>query len=217
MNLPESLPARMYLLAYDTEKNRMTSRSQLGLVLRAAALADLYLSERLADDRGKARVADPRPTGDPLLDDLMGQIAAANRPRSWHRWIGRQEHGAVRTVREQLEAARCLKVEHRAILPDRVELRDRHTVKQYADEVRAALRKPAARAEPRTAAVLALAARGEIKTVLSRHDRREYRERLDELAVYTGPVADELRKALRSKRASAASSASAGSVASMGS
>ena len=203
MNLPESLPGRMYLLAYDTEKNRITSRSQLGLVLRAAALTELYLTERLADDGGKARVAGGGPIGDPLLDDLVQQIAA-HRPRPWHRWIGRQEHGTVRTVREQLEAAHCLKVEHRAILPDRVELRDRRAVKQYADEVRAALRRPAARAEPRTAAVLALAARGEIKTVVSRRDRREHRGRLNELAVYTGPVADALRKALRSKRAAAA-------------
>lgn len=203
MNLPESLPARMYLLAYDTDRDRMTSRSQLGLVLRAAALAELYLTERLTDDGGKARAGDDRPTGDPLLDEMLQQIAA-HRPRSWHRWIGRQEHGTIRTVRDQLEAGHWVKVERRAILPDRVELRDRRAVKQYADEVRAALRRPAARTEPRTAAVLALAARGEVKTVLSRRDRREHGRRLDELAVYTGPVADALRKALRSKRAAAA-------------
>ncbi len=57
VKLPESLPARLYLLAYDTEKNRMTAGSQLGLVLRAAALADLYLTERLTDEAGKAHAA----------------------------------------------------------------------------------------------------------------------------------------------------------------
>ncbi|MFL6056949.1 MAG: GPP34 family phosphoprotein, partial [Actinoallomurus sp.] len=56
MSLPRSLPARLYLLAYDLDKERMTSRTQLGLVLRAAALADLYLDRRLADEDGKARV-----------------------------------------------------------------------------------------------------------------------------------------------------------------
>ncbi|MDN3354646.1 GPP34 family phosphoprotein [Actinomadura sp. DC4] len=204
MTMPESLPARMYLLAYDTDKNRMTARNQLGLVLRAAALADLYLSERLTDENGRPRVAGGRSTGDPVLDDLVQQIAD-QRPKSWHRWIGRKEHGTVRAVRDQLESEHRITVNRRMLLPDRIELKDRRAVKQYADSVRAALRQSAARAEPRTAAVLALAARGEVKTVVSRHERREQRRRLDELAVYTGPVADALKKALRSKRAAQAS------------
>jgi Golgi phosphoprotein 3 (GPP34) len=208
MTLPESLPARMYLLAYDTDKNRVTSRTQLGLVLRAAALTGLYLAGRLADDGEKAHASgDGQPTGDPLQDELLRQITG-HRPRSWHHWIGRGERGAVRTVRAQLEAVGCVKVEHRAILPDRVELRDRREVKRYADEVRAGLRRPAARTDPRTAALLALAARGEVKTVVSRGERREHRRRLDELAVHTGPIADALRKAVRSKRAAAASAGS---------
>jgi hypothetical protein len=206
MILPESLSARMYLLAYDTEKNRMTGRSQLGLVLCAAALAELYLAGRVTDDNGKARASgDRRPTGDPLQDDLLQQIAE-HRPRSWYGWIARREHGTVRTVRTQLEAARCIKVEHRVILPDKVELQDRRAVKRYADQVHAELRRPAARTEPRTAVVLALAARGELQTVISRRERREHKRHLDELAVYTGPIADALRKALRAKRAAAASS-----------
>lgn len=204
MNLPESLPARMYLLAYDTGKNRLTARSQLGLVTRAAALTELYLAGQVADEGGRARPAGDRgPTGDPLLDSLSEQIAA-HRPRPWHRWIGRGERFAVRAVRDRLEAERHIAVERRTILPDRVEPRDRHAVKAYADEVRAALRRPASRTDPRTAAILALADRGEVRTVVTRRDRREHRRRLDELAVHTGPIADALRKALRSKRAATA-------------
>ena len=204
MTLPESLPARLYLLAYDTEKNRVTAQHQLGLVLRAAALADLYLSGRVTDENGKACVTgDWRPTGDPLLDEVLQQLAE-HRPRSWQGWIA---HGqpAVRTVRTQLEDGLCIRVEHRMILPDRVELRDWPAVAQYADEVRAHLREPASRTEPRTAAVLALAARGEIATVVSRSERREHRQHLDELAVYTGPIADSLRKAWRARQAQQAS------------
>jgi len=63
----------------------------------------------------------------------------------------------------------------------------------------------ASRTEPRTAVVLALAARGEISTVISRSERREHRRYLDELAVYTGPIADALRKAWRQKQAQMAS------------
>jgi hypothetical protein len=205
MKLPESLPAQMYLLAYDTDKNRMTARTQLGLVLRAAALTELYLADRLTDESGHARTVDGRPTGDPLLDDLVQQIADG-RPRAWHRWIGRQEHSTLRAVRDRLEAERVIKVDHRMLLPDKVELRDRHAVQRHADAVRAALRQSPARADARTASMLALAARGEVNIVVSRRDRREYRQRIDELAVYTGPVADALRKALRAKRAAAASS-----------
>ena len=204
MTLPESLPARLYLLAYDTGKNRVTAQSQLGLVLRAAALADLYLAGRVTDENGKARVTgDRRPTGDPLLDEVLQQLAE-HRPRSWQGWIA---HGqpAVRTVRTQLEAGLCILVEHRRIRPDRVDLRDRPAVQRYADEVRAELRRPASRTEPRTAAVLALAARGEISTVISRSERREHRRYLDELAVCTGPIADALRKAWRAKQAQMAS------------
>lgn len=204
MTLPESLPARLYLLAYDTEKNRVTAQSQLGLVLRAAALADLYLAGRVTDENGKVRATgDRRPGGDPLLDEVLQQLAE-QRPRSWHGWIA---HGqpTVRTVRTQLEAGRCIRVEHRKILPDRVELLDRSTVQRYAAELRAELGRPVSRIEPRTAAVLALAARGEIATVISRSERREYRQYLDEVAVYTGPIADALRKAWRSKKAQQAS------------
>jgi hypothetical protein len=205
MSLPESLPTLMYLLAFDADKNRLTARSQLGLVLRAAALAELYLTERLTDTHGRAEAASgARPTGDPVLDDLMAQIAA-HRPRAWHRWIGRQERATVRAVREQLEADRHLKIERRTLLPDRVEPRDRRAVKQYAETVRGALRRSPARTDPRTAAVLALAARGEVRTLVSRRECREYGRKLDELAVYTGPVADALRKAVRMKRAAAAS------------
>jgi hypothetical protein len=204
MTLPESLPARLYLLAFDTEKNRIPAYPQLGLVLRAAALADLYLAGRVTDENGKVRATgDRRPPGDPLLDEMLQRLAE-HRPLSWQAWIARGQP-AVRTVRTQLEADLCIRVEHRRILPDRVELRDRPAVQRYADELRAELRRRASRTEPRTAAVLALAARGEISTVISRSERREYRQYLDELAVYTGPIADALRKAWRSKKAQMAS------------
>src|ERR1700727_2368107 len=109
MTLPESLPARLYLVAYDTGKNRVTARSQLGLVLRAAALTDLYLAGRVTDENGKVRATgDGRPAGDPLLDEVLQQLAE-HRPRSWQGWIA---HGqpTVRTVRAQLEADGCIRV-----------------------------------------------------------------------------------------------------------
>ncbi len=205
MNLPDSLPARMYLLAYDTEKNRLTSRTQLGLVVRAAALAELSLRQRLADDGGRARVVGADPTGDEILDEIL-QDMSAGKPRAWHRWVGRQEHRASRAVRSQLEAAGWLKVEHRALLPDKVELREAYKVKKYVTDLRTALQRPAGQVDPKDAAVLAIAWRGELGTVLSRAERRAYNLRLVELGDRTAPVADALKKALQSKRAAMASS-----------
>lgn len=207
MTLPESLPARMYLLAYDTGKNRMTAQSRLGLVLRAAALTDLYLAGRLTDENGKARAnGDQRPAGDPLLDEMLRQIAE-RRPRSWQGWIG-NGRPAIRTVRAQLEDGLAIRVVHRAILADKVELRDSLAVQRYADELRAELRQPGSSPGPRSAAALALADRGEITTLISRGERRQYRQRLDELAAATGPIADALRKAWRARQAAQAAAAS---------
>jgi hypothetical protein len=41
VELPEPRPPRLYLLAYDKRRQRLAARTQLGYVLRAAALADL--------------------------------------------------------------------------------------------------------------------------------------------------------------------------------
>jgi Golgi phosphoprotein 3 (GPP34) len=81
MELPESLPARLYLLAYDRRRQRLTARTQLGYVLRAAALADLELRGNLTDQDGKARVAGDRVVADPVLDAVLQEIAGS-RPRS---------------------------------------------------------------------------------------------------------------------------------------
>jgi hypothetical protein len=198
-NLPRSLPARLYLLAYDVDKERLTARTELGLILRAAALADLYLDDRLADDYGKAKVTDAKPTGDPVLDAMLQQIAEA-RPRSWRRWVSTDERGIVREVRDQLEKGRWIKLEPRRILADRVTLRERREVKRYATEVKAVLR-PASNADARTAAALVLAARGELPTVLTRRGRREHARRLEELADPVSPIARALEKAVRHKQA----------------
>jgi hypothetical protein len=202
----------MYLLAYDTEKDRLTARSQLGLVVRAAALAELYLEGRLTDERGTPRAVDLRPPGDMVLDAVLEQVADGRR-RRWHRWIVKHQRPTLRAVRDQLEAGRWITVRRRTLLPDKVELRERQTVKQYADGLRDALLAPTARVDPRVAAALALAANGEMETVVTRRQRREHKERLAELAEHTGPVACALRTALRAQRSAAASAAVAGAAA----
>lgn len=205
MNLPRPLPARLYLLAFDTTKNRPTGRGRLGTVVRAAALADLHLDGRLTDDRGRPRAvpgaAAPEP--DPVLDALVQRIAE-ERPRSWQHWVRADEHRTLGAVRDRLEAAGWIRVERRTFLPDRVRLREPHRVKRYAGTVRAGL-SPGSHPDPRDATALALAATGELTTVITRSERRRHHRRLEELADGAWPAVRALKRAIQAKRAVTAS------------
>jgi hypothetical protein len=115
VELPESLPARLYLLAYDKRRQRLAARTQLGHVLRAAALADLELRGSLTDEDGKVRVVVDPPVGDPVLDAALEEIAGS-RPRTWGHWVRAGQRAIKRAVRDQLEAGRWIRVEPRRVL-----------------------------------------------------------------------------------------------------
>lgn len=196
-----TLPERMYLLAYDLDREKLTARSELGLIMRAAALAELMGSGRVTDENGKPHVTDARPCGVPMLDDLLAEIGAAG-PRSWQRWIRKQERKASRAWRDHLEKNRQIKVDARMLLPDRVTLRDRRAVKQLQTETRAALR---GSTDARTEAALALALAGGLKTVASGADKRKHKDRVRELTEQ--PIPRALRRAIRTKRSASSSAA----------
>ena len=54
MAVPGTLPQRVFLLAYHPGKGRVPWDTNLGAMLRAAALADLYLKGHLTDANGRA-------------------------------------------------------------------------------------------------------------------------------------------------------------------
>lgn len=209
MEVPESLPQMLYLLAYDTRKQRMTARLELGYVLRAAALTDLLLAGHLTDADGRPRVRGEARIDDPLTDELFQQLAVSP-PRSWQRWVNRQARKAPRTVRDTLAAAGVIRVEsyrRLGLFPaNRITLRDPRMHKRLTDRVSAALSqtRPASRVEPRDAAMVALAATGEFSTVLPRPRRRESRRRIAELSEAAGPVTKALRRAIAQARSAAA-------------
>jgi hypothetical protein len=197
----------MYLLAYNTEKRRMTAAGHLGYILRAAALTDLLLAGALADNAGKARALPGRAVADPLLAAVHEQIAAS-RPRSWRRWVSRRHGRMKRDVRDRLAAEGWIRVEPRRILGivpmAAVTVRDPRVVKRLASMVSAALRDPVGQVDPRDAALVALAAAGELKTVLPRARRRQHKERIARLSERVGPVPKALRKAIQAAQAAAA-------------
>jgi hypothetical protein len=84
-------------------------------------------------------------------------------------------------------------------------LRQPLAVSRLAERVRMALREtgPSSRVEPRTAALVALAATGELPTVFPRAVRREHKRRIAELAELTGPTVPALRKAIQAAQAAA--------------
>ncbi|HEU5159406.1 MAG TPA: GPP34 family phosphoprotein [Streptosporangiaceae bacterium] len=211
MDLPQSLPGRMYLLAYNPGRRRMTAGAQLGYVLRAAALADLLLAGAIADVSGKAGAQPGQVVADPLVDVVLQQIASS-RPRSWRSWVSKGAAPMKRDVREQLVTEGWIQVEPRRILGlfpvAEVTVTDTRVVDLLAGSVAAALRDPIDEVDPRDAALVALAAAGEIKTALPRARRREHKERIARLSEVIGPVAKALRKVVQAQQAAAASSAS---------
>ncbi|MEU6753020.1 GPP34 family phosphoprotein [Spirillospora sp. NPDC046719] len=213
VEVPETLPARMYLLAYDLRKQRMTARgARLGYVLRGAALTELFLDGRLEERRG--RPVPGTPGEDPY--GLVAQISAS-RPRPWHHWVRREARSAVRTVRDELERGGWIRVRGRRVLgvfpAEEVTVRDPRVVKQLWGGASSALRgRPVAHVNSYDAAAVALAAAGGLKSVLPGSERRRHRRRIAELTARSGPAAPAVSKVIRSQRAAmAAGAASAGS------
>ncbi|GLZ08710.1 hypothetical protein Acsp03_61760 [Actinomadura sp. NBRC 104412] len=204
VELPDSLPARMYLLAYDLKKHRLAvSGSRLGYVLRAAALTELFLDGRLTEERRR-----PRP--DTPGEDPYGLVAqiAASRPRSWQYWVRKDSKAMVRTVRDELAEAGYIKVRHRRVLglfpSERITVRDPRVVKTLWGGASSALRGlPVAHVNSYDAAAVALAAAGELKTVLPSSDRRRHKRRIQELTARSGPAAPAVRKVIRAQNAAA--------------
>jgi Golgi phosphoprotein 3 (GPP34) len=210
VELPETLPERLYLLAYDARRQRLTASTQLGYVLRAAALADLQLRGYIGDEAGKVRAVDRRQVAEPLLGGVLEQVVQS-RPRSWAHWVRTGQRPLQRAVREQLVAGGWIRVEPRRVLgifpSARVTVVDGRVLEGLASIVARTLGggPPVAVVEPRDAALVALAAAGELSTAIPRRQRREHRQRIARLAERTGPAAPALRKVLQQVRASAAS------------
>jgi len=202
---PESLPAQLYLLAYDPRKERLTARTQLGYLMRAAALTELRLGGHIADEGRRVRVANPGGVADPVLAGVLREVADS-RPRSWTSWVRRGDRRTRRAVRDQLATGGWIRVEPRRVLgifpTTRITIRDPLVIARLTDRLGAALR--GSDPEPRAAALVALAAAGELRTVLPRAKAREYKRRIADLSERTGPAVPALRRVIQQLRTSAA-------------
>lgn len=208
--VPETLPAQLYLLAYDLRKHRLVRRLQFPYLLRAAALTDLLLSGRITDESGKPQaVPHARPVHDPVLAHLLQQIAES-RPRSWQHWIRKDAKATTKAVRDELEAGRWIKVELRRpfliFSQTIIHVRDTRVVKRLAAKVSTALSAPLSRVGEHEAALVVLAAVADLKTVLPRERRRAHKARIAALQERGGPAGPALRKVIQQMQAAAAGS-----------
>ncbi|MEV6273095.1 GPP34 family phosphoprotein [Kribbella sp. NPDC051936] len=208
VGVPDSAAARVLLLAYDPERGRLTARSKLGKVLRAAVLVDLQLSGNVVDDGGRVRVTNSPAPADVVAAEVLEELSATG-PRRWRHWIDRRGGATVRQVRDELARARLIKVEPRRVLrifpADRITLRHplvrRHLLQSANDTLRPS--RLVSRVDLRDASVVVLASTADLRTVLTKDQRTRHKDRLAQLAVRVGPVVPALKKSLQQSQYSA--------------
>lgn len=200
MAVPDSLPQRIFVLAYDPDKGGVGLGTNLGAMLRAAALADLHRGGHLTDACGRVAIDVRHPCHDPVLDALLEEIAGS-KPHTWQSWIGHRQGTTVRAVRQQLSDGGWVHLQPRKILglfpTTRVPLRDPRVRTELLDLVNAALHQPVGSIDSADAALVAIVAAGDLTLVLDRGTRRANKQRIQELTKLSGPIGPALRKSIQ--------------------
>jgi hypothetical protein len=203
---PLSLPARLCLLAWDPSKLKVTSSSQLPHLVRAGALTELAQRGLLADVDGVATPTDPDGrTGDPALDGLL-ELIEESRPHKWKTWVGLRARITLDAVQAQLAADGYLRAEKKRVLgvfPSvEYEIGRVAVVEGLRAEARQVLEGPLPVHEvsERDAALVALAAAAELRTLVSSRERRQYEGRIAALTERSGTAVPVLRQAVQEVR-----------------
>lgn len=187
----------MYLLAHDDAAEGPYDRSRTELLVRAAALIDLALRGRLGEDGGTVTVTGTRSTGDPVLDDVLRDAAG----HGWRHLVRRHRRRTLIQVEDRLAAAGVLTVKapRTRFGTRRLTMTDRAVPAALRARVSAALRGPGPVQEVPTAdaALLALAAAGRIRSIVSRQDDKAFRARIAACTRSLAVLAPGLEKAVR--------------------
>jgi mRNA-degrading endonuclease toxin of MazEF toxin-antitoxin module len=200
MNDSTTLPQRLYLLAYDTRRQRITHRFELRYALRAAVLLDLGLRGHITDRDGTVLAERVRECDDPVLRTALTEIEAAP-GRSWKHWVRAGHRSIERAVSDQLSADGRIEVRRRfGPRRARITVPDLQPVLRVTNDVRRALREE--RPDPADAALLVLAGTVGLPAVATT-DKRARKQRIDRLAEPLGPAVPALRAVIRGMRAAA--------------
>ncbi|MFD5073557.1 GPP34 family phosphoprotein [Streptomyces sp. NPDC058371] len=201
-----SLPARLYLLAWDTTKLKVTGGTHLHHLVRAGALTELAQRGLLKDVDGIATPADADGrTGDLVLDGLL-ELVEESRPRKWKTWVTLRARVTLDAVRAQLAADGYLRAEKKRVFGvfpsvDYVLARV-PVVEALREEARQVLAGPlpVSAVGDRDAALVALAAAAELRTFVSGKERKQYKDRIAELTERSGAAAPALKKVIQEVR-----------------
>jgi hypothetical protein len=200
---PDTLPIRLFLLGYDPRRERISGGAYHGSTIRAAALEDLRLRGSIVDESGRVHLGSVARPGDSILSDVLTEISASTRPRTWRHWVGANAGATFRAVRDQLEDLQVVRLEPYRVLGifpgHRVKLPDPEEAMRLRAACDRALAGVGALA-PRDAAMLALAAAGELGTVLAWKQRRQHRARI--AALSQSPVTTALRQVVQAAKSS---------------
>ncbi|MFD5630714.1 MULTISPECIES: GPP34 family phosphoprotein [unclassified Streptomyces] len=201
-----SLPARLYLLSWDTAKLKVTGATHLHHLVRAGALTELAQRGLLSDVEGIATPVDPDAhTGDLVLDGLL-ELIEESRPRKWKAWVTLRARVTLDAVRAQLAAEGYLRAEKKRVLglfPSvEYELERVSAVDALREDARRVLAGPESVADvsERDAAVVALAAAAELRTLVSGKDRKLHKDRIEQLTERSGAAAPALKKVIQEVR-----------------
>lgn len=201
---PLSLAASLYLLTYDPRTGKPTG-AHTGYLVRAAALTELVQRGMLTDADGRPCPVPDAGTGDPALDGLL-ELIGESRPRTWQTWVGHQPRLTEHAVRDQMVAAGYLRSSGRRVLglfPAREYTLERaDAVAGMRDEVVGVLLggQPVAEVSEREAALVALAAAGELRTVVTATDAKVRKDRIIELGERCQGVGSALEKVIAQVR-----------------
>jgi len=203
LELPQTLHAQLFLLAYDRYRGRLDGddRWRFGLALRTAMLTDLYLTGHLTDDKDRPRPVDVPLPRNPLLRAVLDDIGD-NEPQDWMHALARNQRHVPGIVRAELEAAGWLWVQRRrmlGIIPTaRLRLSDEDLVMSLAATVVTALRDAIAGrpADERPLAVGLIGALGQLPTVFAFDEATRHSSELEDLVDRAIPPITGMRRVI---------------------
>ncbi|MGW4439628.1 GOLPH3/VPS74 family protein [Streptomyces sp. NPDC004596] len=194
----DDLPCLTYLLAHDDAAQGPYDRPRTALLVRAAAVIDLASRGRLREEDGEVTVSGTAPTGDPVLDDVLREAAAGH---GWKHLVRTGRKRTLKQVEDRLAAAGLLTVKEprTPFGTRRLTVTDPAVPAALHARVSAALRgdRPVREVPVVDAALLALAAAGGVRSVVSRQDRRTHRSRIDACTGTLAALAPGLEAAVR--------------------
>ncbi|WP_128380468.1 GOLPH3/VPS74 family protein [Streptomyces cavernae] len=203
---PLSLPARLYLLSWDTGSGKVTGAAHIHHLVRAGALTELAQRGLLVDDDGIAEPVDPDArTGDLALDGLL-ELVRESRPRRWKTWVTLRARVTLDAVRAQLAASGYVRAEKKRVLglfPSvEYEVQRPAVVDELRKQARLVLEGPVPVAEvsDRDAVLVALAAAAELRTLVPAKERKRHKERIDQLSERGGAAAPALKRVIQEVR-----------------